>query len=112
MPAPLVAVTAEPVVAGKLVFLPTAPLSPNGKPRGRVLFELTMTNNPAAGVTATKVVTTFASAIAPGSSTRTVSMTLKPYETLVWNPARGTDHNVFDVAAMPTSATLADRCRY
>jgi hypothetical protein len=107
MPAPLVTITTQPVVAGNLVFLPTAPLSSNGKPRGRILFELTMTNNTAAGVTATEVVTTFASATAPGSSTRTVNMTLKPFETLVWNPARGTDHTVFDVAAMPTSATLA-----
>ena len=107
MAAPPVTVAVEPVVGGKLVYQPTAPLSPSGEPGARVMVELSITNTTGKAFTATSLVIDYASTTDPWTSTRTINMVVGPWSSLVWNPAQGIDGDLFTLSSIPTSATLS-----
>ena len=106
MPAPAVTVTLEPTVGGSLVYLPMAPLNPNGPGRGRILIELLLQNKSAKNVTATSVSVSFLGSTVAGGS-RAINLTVKPTETGLWEMASGADHFLFDQAKAPTTAVVS-----
>ena len=105
MSAPSATVTIEPLVNGKLVYLPMAPNTPNGKPQARLLVELTIANTSSVPLTAAQLMITFPSGPAGGS--RTINQTVKPFSSIGWNLPTGADHYLFDLASAPTSAVVA-----
>lgn len=105
MSAPPATVTIEPLVNGKLVYLPMAPNTAFGKPQARLLVELTIANTSSAPLTAAQLKITFPAGPAGGS--RTINMPVKPFSSILWNLPSGADHFQFDLAAAPTTATVS-----
>ena len=106
MSAPKVTVTVEPMVSGSLVYLPMAPSTPTGPPRGRMLMELVLQNKSTVNVTAMFVSISFPGSTVTGG-TRPMNLTLKPAETLGWEMDTGADHVIFDQSNAPTTAVVS-----
>ena len=87
MSAPSAVVTIEPLVKGKLVYLPMAPNTPNGKPQARLLVELKIANTSSVPLTAAQLMITFPSGPAGGS--RTINQTVMPFSSIGWNLPSG-----------------------